>query len=367
MMLIMFDIMPIIMIGCTLMVMISFMVKEKVKLKKVLFSIGATIATIYMFILFAIAVPYTFLSSILDNFVGLGLMLVIIFAVWTVVSLFIQFRNQYSFYINKTKDIYIRDIEVKYSPAVASYLMNNRIETTKDLSATLLNLCAKNILKIERKENKIDIIDLDNRKEVAKLCNDEKYAYQMLVEGVDNKKINMWKKKVYDEYQKYGFSKNTDKPLGMYIFGVYVAIFIMIFIYMIFTGEYTITGKIAEVLGYILITTFIAAWEMIVLSGFKHFFNTILNKNNSNEFRDIYTSKGAREYTKWKRFQDFMEDFSLIDEKEHESVVLWGKYLSYSIALGINKKCDKELYDRIEKEYYFNYNVFSNIYEELRV
>lgn len=360
----MFNVMPIIMIGCTLIVIISLTIKENKLLKKVLFNAGCIIAALYIFILFAIAVPYLFLSSIAEDYLGILAMLIVIFVVWAVVNIFVNFKNQFSFLKNKVKDVYIRDIDVKYSPAVVSYLMNNKIETKKDLSATLLDLCAKSVIKIGKDDSgKIQIVDLKNYKEAGKLPDDEKYAYDMFVSGVTNSKINKWKKKVVDEYIKYGFSKEHDKPLGMYIFGVYVALFIGIFIYMIITGEYTITGKIAEILGILIITTFMGAWEMIVLSGFKELLDSLLNKNSTNEFREIYTNKGAREYTRWKRFESFIEDFSLINQRESESVVIWGKYLSYSIALGINKKCDRELYNKIEKEFSFDYNLFSDMFE----
>ena len=74
--------------------------------------------------------------------------------------------------------------------------------------------------------------------------------------------------------------------------------------------------------------------------------------------RDKYSKKGAAEYMKWKKFKNFMEEYTLVNEKEYTSIVILGKYLSYSIALGINKKCDSELYKRIEKQYKFNIDLF---------
>jgi len=362
----MFDIMPIVMVGCTIMVIISLMIRDKKNIiKRILFNAGCGIGAIYIFSIFAIVTPYIFLSSISKDFVGIGLMIIIIFAVWVVVSLVINFKNKISFFKNRVKDVYIRDIDVKYSPAVVSYLMNNKLEIKKDLPATLLNLCSAGILKIEKNvDGKINIVDLKNYKEVQNLSKDEKYAYEMLVEGVTNKRINIWEKKVVEEYEKHNFSKANERPLGMYIIWLYVAVFIGIFIYMMITGEYTITGKVAEILGIILITSFIAGWEMIVLSAFKNFLDSVLNKKRSNEFREIYSKKGAREYTKWERFADFVEDFSLINERDEESVVIWGKYLSYAIALGVNQKCDKELYKKIEKEYSFEYNLFYDMFND---
>lgn len=55
------------------------------------------------------------------------------------------YKKNYMIRKNKINEIYIRDVDAEYSPAVLSYLMNNKIEIKKHLSATLLNLCTKNI------------------------------------------------------------------------------------------------------------------------------------------------------------------------------------------------------------------------------
>lgn len=86
--------------------------------------------------------------------------------------------------------------------------------------------------------------------------------------------------------------------------------------------------------------------------------------HSEKSFIDTYTKKGALEYNKWKKFEKFMVEFTLIKEKNYQNIVLLGKYLSYSIALGINKKCDKELYNKINKNYSFDYEIISNLFEE---
>lgn len=358
----MFNITPFVIIPLAVLGIIALSIENK-KAKRIIFAIAISCGVIFVITLMGIAVPYIFLSGMFENGAGILLMIAIIVVVWDAISLFIKFKNKLIIYKNDVKDIYIRDVDVEYSPAVLSVLMNNKIETKKDLSATILNLCAKNILKIEKVNEKIEIVDLKNEKEISKLMQDEKYAYKMLVEGVTNYKINYWKNKVEDEYKKYKFSKEHERPLAAYLIGIYVVFFIGIMLYFIITGESEITGKPAEILGRIIVATFIAAWEMVVFSGVNGMLNTIINRNQKYEFKDTYTKKGAKEYSKWKKFENFIEDFSLIKEREHESVAIWGKYLSYSIALGINKKCDNELYRKIEKEYSFDLELFYKMFE----
>ena len=315
-----------------------------------------------VFFILGTIVPYIFLKDMFEQD-GLGVLLMvgIILVVWFIISFIIKTKNKYIIQKNKVNEIYIRDIESDYSPAVLSYLMNNKIETSKDLPATLLNLCAKNILKIENVENKIKIIDLKNNKEVKKLKDDEQYAYKMFTSGVSNQKVKIWKNKVLSEYKKYKYSISNKKSLGVYLACLYVTLFVGIMLYFIITGASEITGIPAEILSRLLIGTFMATWEMLLFTGFKELLNGgLLNKKT--EFREIYTSAGAREYSKWKKFESFIQDFSIIKEREYKSIVIWGKYLSYSIALGINKKCDRELYEKIGKEYSFDFDLLSEIY-----
>lgn len=258
----------------------------------------------------------------------------------------------------------MRDVNVEYSPAILSYLMNNKLEPRKDLPATLLNLCTKDILKIEKSEDgKINIIDLKNETALSKLAPDEKYAYKILLEGITASNIACWKKKVENEYAKYKFSLKHKRPLVRYLITLFAIIFIAVTLYMVVTGKSEITGKPAEIIGKTMLSPFLGAWIIISISNIKTILRIIAKKSNKykHSFKDTYTKKGAQEYSRWKSFERFMLDFSLIDEKDYESVVIWGKYLSYSIALGINKKCDNELYNRIKSAYSFNYDIFTNV------
>ena len=361
----MFELIPIVYIGGTLLIIIGLSINNN-KLRNILFTVGVSIVSLFTVILMGIVVPYAFLSSIFKNITGFIVMLIIIVTVWLFVSLFIELKNKMMFFKNDGKDIYIRDVDVKYSPAVLSYLMNNKIETRKDLPATLLNLCAKNILKIEKDdEGKINIIDLKNEEETQKLSEDEKYAYEMLVTGVTSSKIISWKNKVEEEYAKYRFSKEHQKPLGVYILYLYIAIFVVIFICCMITGEFTITGKMAEIVFGIIVGTFFGAWEMIILSAVKSAINSFIKRDDNSAFKDTYTRKGALEFNRWKKFERFIQDFTLIKDRKYESIVILGNYLAYSIALGINKKCDSELYKAINKEYSFDINILADMFNKM--
>lgn len=57
----------------------------------------------------------------------------------------------------------------------------------------------------------------------------------------------------------------------------------------------------------------------------------------------ILTQKGVDEKEQWKSFKKYMEDFSLLKEKEVPDLVLWEKYLVFATAFGISEKVLKQL------------------------
>ena len=58
---------------------------------------------------------------------------------------------------------------------------------------------------------------------------------------------------------------------------------------------------------------------------------------------NVLTQKGIDEKEKWKGMKKYMEDFSLLDEKEVPALEVWEKYLVYATAFGIADKVLKQL------------------------
>lgn len=58
---------------------------------------------------------------------------------------------------------------------------------------------------------------------------------------------------------------------------------------------------------------------------------------------DVYTQEGIDEQEKWKAFKKYMEDFSLLKEKDVPDLILWEQYLVYATAFGISEKVIKGL------------------------
>ena len=58
---------------------------------------------------------------------------------------------------------------------------------------------------------------------------------------------------------------------------------------------------------------------------------------------NILTQKGVDTKEQWKGLKKYMEDFSLLKEREVPELVIWEKYLVYATVMGIADKVIKQL------------------------
>ena len=58
---------------------------------------------------------------------------------------------------------------------------------------------------------------------------------------------------------------------------------------------------------------------------------------------NVFTQKGTDEKEQWRAFKKYMEDFSLLKDKEVPALVIWEKYLVFATAFGISEKVLKQL------------------------
>lgn len=356
----MFKLFPFVIVSAIITIILSASLIKNKKIMYKIIIIGICVIFIPMFV-FMIIAPIDPLTSMFEGLEGIVYVVGFGAAIYLLITIVIQIINSFILMKNDVNDIYVRDIKVQYSPAVLSYLINQKIEKEKDLSATLLNLCAKQVLKIEKNEdNTLKIIDMRNDEEVKKLTVDEKYAYDMFINGITISKINTWKEIIQKEYDKLKFSKQHNITFGHYMMGILAMVFTIFFVYAGLNGK-QLNGNMGDLVLKAFVIVFFTAWESIAIYAARTFIRNLLQKGELKEFKDRYSKKGAKEYMKWKKFEKFMEDFTLVKEKDYTSVEVLGQYLSYSIALGINKKCDKEVYEKIKKYYVFDIDIFENI------
>ena len=253
---------------------------------------------------------------------------------------------------------YFRDIPDETStPAEAGFLYYFRgiKPTAKIISASILDLALKGVISFEiNSENKKDITIFINKEE-SSLKEDEQEILKYLKKIA--KKENSFKMKEFEEYsskhptqitsliekidkfsEKVSIENNLyDKKLadkgseyGLYAFLSLFSNFANMFIG-IYIGVYVI---IPIILSICLFSIYVRLASRI----------------------NGLTQKGIDKKAEWKGLKNYMEDFSMLDEREVPELVLWEKYLVFATAFGISEKVLEQLkvkYPELTDENYF--------------
>ena len=264
---------------------------------------------------------------------------------------------------------YYRELPDKTAtPLEANFILKKgTFDLSETISATILNLTLKGYIKVEQVEKTINIEILN--KDASKLQGDEIYVLELLKNAQRNKKSKskteneetkqILTMKDVEKYTKQkpeklikmqkgfeGIAKNTSQNKGKYdkkiakksetyISKVIGYIFLLIAVIMAVIIGIATTGEfVPKMIKYALIA---GSFTIIVLV-----INMILISKLINRFNG-FTSKGINEQEQWKAFKKYMEDFSLLDEKEVPQLVIWEKYLVFATAFGIADKVIKQL------------------------
>lgn len=278
-----------------------------------------------------------------------------------------------------TKLEYFRELPYEdATPAEALFVLSKGANKafSSSFSANILDLCLKKYLTLEVLENggiiKSNIVKIIlQNKSTEGLKEDEKLTLEFLYEvaGPNNElttkditkylekhtskveKINRQLEKIIEteeikngNYQKENYD-NMNKYGGICVMYIVFAFFMMPIT--IFCASLSIfLGVVAMAFMIILIVNG-------VITGM------VAGKVN------VFTQKGVDEKEQWKAFKKYMEDFSLLKDKEVPALVVWEKYLVFATAFGISEKVLKQLkviYPEITNMDSAMYNTYSYIY-----
>lgn len=316
---------------------------------KIIKSIGLIFLTFMLFTI--ILMPIDFFIDLKNN------IFLICYAVFILLYFSIKIityvRNYIKVIFSENKDIYIRDVFVKYSPAVLGLLKNNNINDKRDFIATILNIYSKDAIDLEKVNGQIKIKDLNNTDVVLNdLEEDERYVYYVLTKNNDFD-IDKWHSIVQRQLDKRKFVKKEKTSvlkkilkISLITLLIFILLFVIYLIAMIFipSKEKVIlnTPNMIYGLGTALVAVpiSIALLKALMMISKRQFIKDDL-KN--------YTDKGALEVLKWKKFEKFIREFSMIENAEVESVKLWDKYIAYAMALNINKSYKSEELNELNK------------------
>ena len=258
---------------------------------------------------------------------------------------------------SKNEGIYIRDVDVEYSPAVLSYLQNQKIEKKKDLMACILNLCAKGFLKIEKKEENHYELKVVPNKEEELLKKDEKYLYNKICKK-EKINLNTWTRYIREEFESYHFTKETKMRLSTVFLALYIGSMIILAIYATISGN-----QIGQGIFDMVFMTFFVAFELAILEPI---IREVLRHLRKGEYLDgTYTVKGAKEMKRWDKYKKFLEDYTLLEDKPLESVIVLEKHLAYATVLNVNTSYTKSFVEQLEITHKINLEYVGKMLEEI--
>ncbi len=258
---------------------------------------------------------------------------------------------------------YYRDFPGDYGPHTLEYLLDKTV-TEKSLSATILNLIYKKVLKVEKipGKKKDDYKLVLQEYDENSLTEVERIALNLIIDEVGNSKevvLSSIKKhcsslnnaksfmELYNKFIKTATkSSKEEKFYATTPSLVFIAVvFCLLGLFLMFSCfTFDLSG-----LAFTILILMIALIIFIVT-------------------RRFYTKKGALHYAKWMAHKRFLEDFSRFDEKELPEVSLWDKYLVYAIILDCADKLSKEMeikvasFDTNTSTVYMGYDPFLTHY-----
>lgn len=266
---------------------------------------------------------------------------------------------------------YFRDFPASYGPEVLEYLIDKKV-TEKSLSATILNLIYKKVLKVEKIENRKEDYKLVLQEyDESILTETESIALNIIIKEIGNSKEVILSNiknhcstlsnanSVMDLYNDFvKISKNLgrrevffSKTPGLIAFTVLFSLLGIIIAFTNFNLDLFWTSIIIIILMLALIIFVIT--------------------------RKFYTKKGAEDYAKWMAHKRFLEDFSRFNEKELPEVTLWDKYLVYAVVLDCADSLSKEMNIKIStmensdvtyvgyNPYMTHYSITSSVYKNI--
>ena len=233
---------------------------------------------------------------------------------------------------------YFRDFPASYGPEVLEYLLDKNV-TEKSLSATILNLIYKKVLKVEVIDRKLkdDYKLVLQEYDETSLTETEKIALNLIINEIGNSKevvLSTIRKhcstlsnanNVMDLYNDFiRKSKSLGKSEKFFATTPGLVAFSVIF---------SLLGLVLTFISFALDLSWFGIIIIILMIALIIFVIT----------RKFYTKKGAEHYAKWMAHKKFLEDFSRFNEKELPEVTLWDKYLVYATILDCADKLSKEM------------------------
>lgn len=238
---------------------------------------------------------------------------------------------------------YYRDFPKEYGPEIVSYLMTKKIKDSS-VSASLLNLITKKVIKYEQTEKKHDykLTYIPNSDHVLTPAEEQLIHWFFVKLGKGNSitlseiksmakrkynvfttQFNKWKNLVQEEAESYNFFENK-----MIIKSLVLAVGIVGASFMF--QDVSFFNKAATFMLFIL---------LIVCVGTIIYAFCIAKRSK----------EGNEDYNKWLGLKNFLTDFGSFSSRDLPHIELWEKYIVYAMVFGCAKTLSKTMQIKIRE------------------
>lgn len=283
--------------------------------------------------------------------------LVVVFFLLKIIKYLKQGKELKEKYTYNTEDLkYFRDIPMKDpTPVRASYFCffkknTSNFSTSNAFSATILQLALKKIISFEPIDKKnVRIVFLKNNEDDKnQLYKEERIVYNLVKraskdnDSITTEELNKYAKRDYERiHGEMGVFEGAAREYA-YEEKHYID-----------EEREKISRRVqSKVIWYILAIIFImfittssgnAGVVMFSIPIFIELFICVKLCSSNAKKVNILTQEGDELSRRWKGLKNYMEDFSLLKEKQVPDLILWEQYLVYATAFGISKKVMEQL------------------------
>ena len=238
---------------------------------------------------------------------------------------------------------YYREILKNYSPAELSYIDNFEVLPENDVVATLLSLELDKKVSLDENYSEIKI----EQNNIEDISSNQKYIFNSIEEGkINNFDEDVFIMKVKEDAVKSGLLeeskigwKKFGKVLALSLFFIVLIVFISIALFSDFIKNPT---NIEDWKLLVMVFTILLAIYQPIFIGV--YFNTYIVKSKKNNY--IRTKKGEEINEKLEGLKNYLKDYSLMDKRNENDLILWEDYLIYSVIFNQNTKITKNMCDK---------------------
>ncbi len=273
---------------------------------------------------------------------------VVLFLLWFVLIFYIYFKYDKELKHN-FEGKYYRELPGEYTPAEMSSLLSMGSVSTKDITATLMDLVRKEQLLLtsnqyvkkgifKNKEVTDYVVSLNPKSPVINLKDHEAFLLDWFISGLgdgkslvlddisDLTKSTSGARQFKKDYDKWcGLAKAEAEKNNFFDKTCQTGIWIGVLASLAYLG-----------LGILILSTFKAAFGAALIVQFLVLliFSARLSRR---------TAYGNEQNAMWLAFKNFLKEFSHLDKAEMPAIVIWEHYLVYAISLGVAKEVIRQL------------------------